>query len=475
MNFLEDKVTETVISLDGLREFIRRNEIETVAIAGADFHGMARGKKVPAWRILESDSSPMRMSNLLAMLDMSGMPFPPPDDDDRWWPSWAEGYQDTRAVLDPATVRLVPWQPATCLVLCDFEHVNCKGAVDYYPRETLKRLLARLKGHGFDTLCSTEPEFTLLRESADTVREKNYSNLVPLWPDMSAYSLTTLGKYDGIVDTLRAHLTGLGIPIETWGVEAGPGQIELNIAPVDALRAADDGFLFKHAVKEIAAANDLMATFIPKTAVMGFGNGSHLNFSLWKDGSNAFHSGDFGAPHSTTLKRFASGIASTLREMTLLYAPTVNSYRRFIPYFSAGMTASWGHDNKSVTVRSVTEAPKLTRLEVRTAGADVNPYLQVAAVVAAGLYGLENGVEVAPTLGDAYGDASLAHVPTSIGEAIELFEQSEVANKYLGEDFVRFYALSRRREAEAFAAATAEDVDTSEVTAWEIARYLETA
>lgn len=459
--------------LESLRQFIREHKLDAVSVAVADLHGIARGKKVPARRILESDGSPMHMSNLMVMLDYAGIPHPPPENDGRWWPSWSEGYADTRMMVDPATARLVPWQPGTGLVIGDFEHVDGRGILEYLPRATLKRLVRRLEDQGFDSRAAIEMEFMLFDETHGSMAEKGYRNLQPLWRTPQAYRLTTLGIHDELLSGMSRALEGFGLPVETWNVEGGPGQVEINLAPGPALEAADHGFLFKHAVKELAAGRDVYASFISKLAPDGFGNGTHLNFSLWRDGENAFHSADSEAGMSTLMQHFVAGVVRTLPEFTLMYAPTINAYRRFVPYFSTGMMLSWGFDNKSNAVRCVTESPSLTRVEQRTAGGDVNPYLLLAACIAAGLHGIDSELEPPPpTRTDAYAEPSLGRVPATIDEAAALFEQSEVANAMLGEDFVRFYAHSRRIESQCFALAM-EGIDDEGVSDWELARYLE--
>ena len=460
-------------NLESLRQFIREHKLEAMSVMVSDLHGIARGKKVPARRMLESGTSPMRMSNLMVMLDYAGIPHPPPENDDRWWPSWSEGYADTRMVVDPATARIVPWQPGAGLVVGDFEHVDGRGILEYLPRATLKRLDRRLTDLGFESRASIEMEFMLLDETHRTVAEKGFRNLDLLWATPQAYRLTTLGVHDELLSGMSRALLDFGLPVEAWNVEGGPGQIEINLAPAAALQAADQGFLFKHAVKELAAAREVYATFIAKLSPDGFGNGTHLNLSLWRDGENAFHSAVSEAGMSTVMRHFVAGVVRTLPEFTLMYAPTVNAYRRFVPYFSTGMMLSWGFDNKSNGIRCVTESPSLTRIEQRTAGGDVNPYLLLAACIAAGLYGIENELEPPPpTLGDAYADTGLGRVPATMEQALNLFERSEVANAYLGEDFVRFYAHSRRIECQCFAEAT-EGAEAAGVTDWEIARYLE--
>ena len=459
--------------LGSLRQFIREHKLDAVSVTVPDLHGIARGKKVPARRILESDGAPMNMSNLMVMLDYAGIPHPPPEHDDRWWPSWSEGYADTRMVVDPSTARLVPWQPGTGLVVGDFEHVDGRGILEYLPRATLKRLVRRLDDLGLESRAAIEMEFMLFDETHNSVVEKGYRDLEPLWRTPQAYRLTTLGIHDELLSGMSRALEGFGLPVETWNVEGGPGQMEINLAPGPALEAADHGFLFKHAVKELAAGRDVYASFISKLAPDGFGNGTHLNFSLWRDGANAFHSAGSETGMSTLMRHFVAGVVRTLPEFTLMYAPTVNAYRRFVPYFSTGMMLTWGFDNKSNAIRCVTESPSLTRVEQRTAGGDVNPYLLLAACIAAGLHGIDSELEPPPpTCTDAYAEPSLGRVPASIDEAAALFEQSEVANTMLGEDFVRFYAHSRRIESQCFALAM-EGIEDEGVSDWELARYLE--
>ena len=460
-----------------LADFIRDHSLEVMAVVTCDLNGVARGKKVPSRRLTADDTTPVRISNLMTMLDCGHMPIPPPaEDDGRWWPSWSEGYTDTRVRTDPDTARVVPWQRDTGLVIGDLERVDGGGELDFMPRPTLRRVLARLAGLGFDTRAACELEFMLFRESAQSAFDKGYRDLVPLWPSPQAYCLTTIGREEETIRRLRDHLEGFGVSVETWGAEAGAGQLEMNFRPRPALAAADEAFLFKHAVKEIAAELGLYATFIPKLAAMGFGNGSHLNLSLWKDDRNAFYRDDGNPPISRAMGQVLAGQVATLREFTLLYAPTAIAYRRFVPYFSPGIVACWGVDNKSVGIRAVTESATLARIEQRTAGADVNPYIQMAGCLAAALHGLENELDPPePIAADAYADPTLPRVASSLDEAIALFEDSEVANEYLGEDFVRFYAHGRRAEARAFAEATSGEDRSPDVTAWELARYFDMA
>lgn len=456
-------------------ELIEQHQLEVISVVGADMNGIPRGKKFPAARFDATASSPMRISNLVSILDAGSFPITPPEGDDRWWPSWSEGFGDTRAVIDPSTARVVPWQAATGLVICDFERVDDGGVLEFLPRCTLRRLSARLQEAGFDGMAAAELEFMLFRETEQSLFEKGFRDLTPLWHAPQAYTLTTLGRHEGVLRVLRDQLEGFDLPIECWGIEAGPGQVEMNLPPRDPLRAADDAFLFKHAVKELAASMELTATFIPKLAAGSFGNGNHLNFSLWRDGSNAFHASEPGEGIPEVLRHFVAGVVHTLPEFTLLYAPFPVSYRRFVPYYLQGLTQSWGFDNRSVSVRIVTESEARARIELRTAGADVNPYCLLAGCIAGGLYGLEQRLQPGPaSSGDAYADPALVQLPTNIDDALRLFADSDIANGYLGEDFVRFYTQTRHAEVCAFRAALGErapDAPVDAVSDWEIKRY----
>jgi len=467
------KAKKTAASMSALT---LQNGVKSVSVLSSDLNGIPRGKVVPV-EALKSNSSPIRLSNIISMLDFTSMPFMAPEGSREWWPSWSEGWSDIRAIVDPRTARRVPWKQSAGLLLCDFEHVKTGQPYEHLPRATLGRVLNRLSRHGYAAVAAQEIEFMLFRESADTILTKKGDELVPLWSRPHGFGFNALNQHDQFIATLIEQLTEFGLNVEGWSTEAGPSQMEINLAPMSGLDAADQAFLFKMAVREIAARNDLFASFIPKIAAMGFGNGNHLNLSLWKGDKNAFFDSKEDDHRSQLMRKFIAGVLATLREFTLLYAPTINSYRRFIPYFSPGNVVAWSHDNRSVAVRTTTESEKLTRIELRTAGADVNPYLLMAGVIAGGLYGIENQLECPPpVLGDAYGDKSLEHVPNGIEEAISLLENSVVAKEYLGVEFVRFFVQGRKAEVAAFHAANAGEINGQErVTDWEVARYLEYA
>ncbi|MGR8918444.1 MAG: glutamine synthetase family protein [Gammaproteobacteria bacterium] len=448
-----------------LREFIEAHALERVAVLGADLHGYARGKQFAAAR-WAGGAPELRLTNIMAALDGGNLPLPPPGDP-RGWPAWGAGFGDLSLEPDEASARLVPWQPRTGLVLCEFGALDGSDALDYLPRPLLRRLEARAAATGLETRAAHELEFVLFDEAAARRAGTEGPLLRPLWSTPQAFILTTLGKHAHVLGPMLDGLEAFGLAVEAWNAEAAPGQVEINLAPAGALAAADHAFLFKHAVKELAAAHGCLASFMAMPVQPGFGSGDHLNLSLWRNGQNVF-------ADPATLRHAVGGILASLRELTVLYAPTPNAYRRFASHLATGMVVAWGEDNRSVAVRTVTDTRSGARIELRTAGADANPYLVTAAALVGALHGIEQAIEPPPPCcGDAYADPALARVPDSLPEAVQLFEASSLARTWLGEDFVRFFAHTRRGEAAAFAAAVGDEVADDAVSAWELERYLE--
>jgi glutamine synthetase len=269
------------------------------------------------------------------------------------------------------------------------------------------------------------------------------------------------------VGALRSGLADLGLPFEACHPEAGPGQLEINLRRAPALTAADQAFVLRTAVKEVARREGLLATFMAKPRSDWPGSSCHLHLSLRADGRDAFH--DPGAPDGVAppMRAFAAGILAAMPELTGLMAPTPNSYRRFVAHSWAATTATWSPDNRSAGVRAVCDGPGATRLEHRQAGADANPYLVTAAALAAGLEGIRRELEPpAPVHGDLYAlpAGTLPELPRTLAEATDLLERSRLAHDWLGPDFVAHQVALRRAELAAQAEA---------VTDWETARYLE--
>jgi glutamine synthetase len=456
-----------------LRKFISEHDIDTVSIVGTDLHGFARGKQMTASRFLTCLENPIHLSTLFILLDYGNYPINPPANDDQWWPSWETGYSDSYAVIDPTTIRAVPWQPRTALIICEFKATNSAYSLDFLPRNLVRNLVSRYENLGYTVRMGLEIETTLFRESAMSATKKGFRNLEPLWRGLQAYLLTSLGKNHKFIGKLISALREFGICLESWHLEAGPGQLEITLAPNSPLEIVDHSFLLKHAIKELAAENELLASFMAQISTDGFSNGCHVNVSVWQGEKNLFFSNDSLEDSPALRDNFVAGILATLPDFTLLYAPTPNSFRRLKPYQWTGTQTAWGQDNKSTAVRVVNESSSSARIEQRTGGADANPYLLAAAVLAAGLYGIENELEAAPpVIGDAYAKKELASLPQDISAALALFSNSKPAETYLGKDFVRFYAHTRAAEADLCHKFT-DGFGTKEVSDWELERYFE--
>lgn len=459
---------------DAFLKQLKEHNIESITFIGADLHGMARGKHIPASRLLDNPDTTVNMSSFMTMMDCAGYPHNPPEGGKGWWPSWEEGFTDLEMIPDYSTARIVPWHNDNAMVLCNFSHAEEKWPLEFMPRSLLQGLEKRVADLGYSSKFSVELEWLLFRETEETAFEKGYRNLKALSPTTQCYSATRSGRDAPLVEPIRRKLQEFGLPIEVWSAEFGPGMQEFNFSPESATVAADIGFLLKHCVRELAGQNDLFPIFMAKMSMDGFGSGVHINQSLWKGETPAFFDESSPDKRSLVMKQAVAGQLASLRDFTLMYCPTPNSFRRFVAHYSTGHLIGWGHDNKSIAIRTVVASPAATRIEQRTGGADANPYLAIAAGLAGMAYGIENElVPPAPIQGDGYANTSLQSVPTTMAEAIEVFEQSEIANKYLGEDFVRFYAHSRRMELQQFNEAVG-DSSPDQVSDWELMRYADT-
>ncbi len=430
----------------------------TVIVGAADTNGLLRAKRLPGSRF-EDGAPTVAFSDGMWAMDLHDALQPPPPGFCHWFPSWERGYGDTFGVPDLTTARTVPWLRDTMLTLCD--HVFADGSpVRIAPRAVLRRVLERFATLGVEPRIATEFEFALLRETEESVVEKGYRGLRPLSAHAQGYGGTRATADGDVVDLLRDHLDAFGLPIEAWNPEGGPGQYELNVPATDPLRAADEGFLFKQAVKEVVQQAGLLATFIPKIGAEGYGNGLHLHQSL----AGASFDPDSADGITPIFRQFIAGQLATLREFAILLLPTVNDYKRVTPDSGAGTSVSWGLDNKTVSLRLLPHGAAKCRVEHRVAGASANVYLVVAALLAGGAHGIEQRLEPPPICrGNAYLDPTIPTLPRSLEEAADLFEASTVARDCFGADFVAYYAATRRWEASRFATA---------VTDWELERYL---
>jgi glutamine synthetase len=431
---------------------LRRRGVETVILAGADAHGIMRGKRVPIGELARAAERGISLCDVVWALPVDEHePVQPPPEHAGYFPR--PGYPDMRAVPDLDTARIVPWHDRTALLLCDF--VDHDGAPNpLSPRAVLRSVVERARAMGFEAIVGVELEFYVLRETPQSVLGKRPSQLVAVDERPSVYGIVAASRNEPFLGAVRETLLRYGLAVEACNPEAGPGQFEINLRAAPALQAADEAFLLKSAVKEVAARQELLATFMAKPRSDWPGSSCHLHLSL-RQGT------------SSTMRHVIGGLLEGMAELTAIFAPTPNSYRRFTAHSWAGTTATWGVDNRSAGLRVIGRGDGATRVEHRQAGADANPYLAVSAALAAGLDGVQRGCEPAlPVDGDVYAsaDGAARPLPATLGEATDLLERSALARDWLGDDVVDHCVAMRRAELAAQAAA---------VTDWETSRYLE--
>ncbi len=427
-------------------------------VGGFDVDGILRGKSISISKLRSALETGFGFCDVIFGWDVGDVLY-----DNARFTGWHTGYPDALARIEPSTYRRIPWEENVPFFLVDFyERDGRPLAVS--PRQALRRVIARAESLGFAPVMGAEYEFFFFQETPHTLREKGFRHLRPLSPGMFGYSAVRASANSALVSDLVRWLKGFDCELEGIHTETGPGVYEAAIAPDEALRAADKAALFKTAVKEIAARHGLVVTFMAKWNADLPGCGGHLHQSLWRNGENAF-AGEGGAP-SETLRQYAAGLLATLPEFAALYLPTANSYKRMVPGTWAPVSATWGTENRTTAIRVIPGlTPKAARVEMRVTGADINPYVAIAASLAGGLYGIERGLALGPECrGNAYEARDAPPLPRSLEAAIPALARSAVAREYLGEAFVEHYLATRDWELRQWQRA---------VTDWELARYFE--
>ena len=427
-----------MLTLDELRAEVENGSIDTVVAAFTDMQGRLLGKREQAEFFLdESAEHGLEGCNYLLALDMEMDPQP-----GYAMASWERGYGDFHLRPDLATLRRIPWLEGTALVLCDVAWEDGSPVVAS-PRQVLTTQLERARAAGYDVMFGSELEFYLLKESYAEAHAKHYRDLTPSVPYILDYHVLATTYDEPLLREMRNGMQAAGIPVESSKGEAWPGQQEINFRYGDALTTADRHVIYKNGAKEIAHLNGCSITFMAKPDHTWIGNSCHLHASLWRDGENAF-AGDTGV-----FDRFLAGWIACTRELALFLAPTINSYKRYAAGSWAPTTLAWGHDNRTCGFRIVGHG-SAKRVETRIPGGDVNPYLAFAALIAAGLYGIEHNLELPPPLeGNAY-ESDAARFPSSLREAIQAFESGSMARAALGDEVVDHYLNYARTEQELF-------------------------
>lgn len=451
------------LELKDLRRLVKDDEIDTVVVAFPDFFGRLVGKRVVATYFLNDvlGAAGMHMCNYLLAVDLDMNPLP-----GYQFANWDSGYGDIRAVPDMKTLRRIPWLPKTALVLCDVE--TEKGTpVDVAPRRILQQQIARAHSMGLTVKAGTELEFYLFRDSYEAVGDRHYRELTPHSHYVEDYHILQTSREEYIIRDIRNGMESAGVPVEFSKGECGKGQHEINLRYAEALEMADRHAIYKNGVKEIAAIHERAITFMAKYKADDSGSSCHIHTSLWNsDGTTSLMSdpkGEHGM--SEKFRHYLGGIMATAREFSWMFAPYVNSYKRYRPGSWAPTAIAWAHDNRTCGFRVVGEGSSL-RVEDRVPGADANPYLALAATIAGGLWGIENQIEP-PALfsGNAYVAEDLLRIPSSLHEAVDLFESSDIARQQFGDEVYAHLLNTARQELTTF--------DTQVVTDWELQRYFE--
>ena len=440
------------MTLDELRSEAAHGAVDTVLLAIVDMQGRLQGKRLTANHFLDEvvPNSAEGCNYLLAVdVEMNTV-------EGYAMSSWDAGYGDFVMVPDLDTLCPIPWHPATVLCMADVRWDDGSDVVAS-PRQILRRQLDRLAERGWIANAGTELEFILFRDSYEQAWRKGFRDLEPANLYNIDYSLLGTGRVEPLIRRIRNEMAAAGLTVENSKGECNLGQHEINFRYSDALNAADQHSIYKTGAKEIAAQEGMAITFMAKWDERE-GNSCHIHLSLAReDGSPLF------SDEPAVFEGFVQGQLENLRELTLFFAPNVNSYKRFVEGSFAPTALAWGRDNRTCAMRVVGHGPAL-RVENRMPGADVNPYLALAAMIAAGLDGIDRGLSLQDAVeGNAY-EGDLPRVPASLRDARDLFAESTLAREAFGEEVVEHYLNNARVELAAFDAA---------VTDWERVRGFE--
>jgi glutamine synthetase len=443
---------EAPLTLDQLKTAVRQGAIDTVLLALTDMEGRLQGKRLTGEHFVEevADHGAEACNYLLAvdveMNTVGGYAIS----------SWERGYGDFGMKPDLSSLRPVPWQEATAFCIADLAWADGSPVVES-PRQILRRQLDRLAERGLAATGATELEFMLFKTPYEEAMARDYRDLEPANQYNVDYSLLGTARVEPLIRRIRNSMAGAGLQVENSKGECNLGQHEINFKYGPALQTADEHVFYKNGAKEMAAQEDMAITFMSKFDARE-GNSCHIHLSLTRDDGTPLFADD-----ETAFSRFVAGQLACMRELTLFFAPHVNSYKRFAAGSFAPTAVAWGEDNRTCSLRAVGHGPG-RRIEQRLPGADVNPYLALAAMIAAGLHGMDGELELEPPMeGSAY-TSDKPRVPGTLRDAADLFGQSAIAREAFGEEVVSHYLNHARVELAAFDAA---------VTDWERRRGFE--
>ena len=428
-----------MLGLEELTQSVGAGDIDTVVVAFTDMQGRLMGKRLEAHFFLEEVDAgqPIEGCNYLLALEMEGDPVPGYE-----MASWERGYGDFAMIPDFSTMRRIPWLEATALVLCDVAW-NDGTPVRPSPRQVLKAQVERARALGYEAMFGSELEFYLIKQTYAEAHQQHYRGLTPSVPYILDYHILATSYDEPFIRAVRNGMQAAGIRVESSKGEAWPGQQEINFRYSDAVTMADNHTIYKNGIKEIAQQRGCSVTFMAKPDHTWIGSSCHIHSSLWRDGNSAF------ADESPVFRRYLAGQVACAAELAVFLAPNINSYKRYTAGSWAPTTLAWGYDNRTCGFRVVGHGNGL-RVESRIPGADANPYLAFAALLAAGLHGIERQLEPPPAFtGNAY-ESSVQRFPHSLHEAISALETGTVARDAFGDDVVDHYLNYARTEQRLF-------------------------
>lgn len=449
------------LTFNDLEIAVNDGSIDTVLVCMVDMQGRLMGKRFHAKHFISEGHKETHCCDYLLATDLEmGTP------DGYAATSWEDGYGDYTMKPDLTTLRKTPWLDGTAMVICDVLDHHTHEEVTHSPRAILKKQIKRLQEMGFDPVMATELEFFLFEKSFKEIQENGFRELRPISSYNEDYHILQTTKEEHIMRPLRNYLWDAGIPVENSKGEAETGQEELNIKYDNALNTAEHHTIAKHAVKEISWSKGHAVTFLPKWHHDKVGSSSHVHQSLWKNGKNAFYDPADKLGMSKVMKHYMAGLLSYTSDITFFLAPYVNSYKRFAKGTFAPTRIIWSVDNRTAGFRLCGAGSKSVRVECRIGGSDMNPYLAIAAQIAAGIAGIENKLVLdEPAKGDVY-QGNTKMIPASLREAKDALSASGMLKSAFGEDVVKHYCRAAEVELEEF---------DRVVTDWEIARGFERA
>ena len=444
-------------------EAVRKSPGNRVKVACSDIDGILRGKYMHKDKFVSSVEGGFGFCDVVFGWDSQDVCY-----DNTKLVGWHKGYPDVLARLDLGTFRHVPWDDNVPFFLGEFVWQKDGKEVPFplCPRQVLKRVLRRAEKLGFTPMCGMEFEWFNFSETPQSWADKKGVGPDPITSGMFGYSLLRANAAQPFFEALFNEMGAFGVPIEGLHTETGPGVYEAAILFSEALEQADRAILFKTGAKEIASHFDIMPSFMAKWSQQYPGCSGHIHQSLSDDKTNRFYDPKGKHGMSKLFESYLAGQVAALMEFAPMFWPTINSYKRLVDGFWAPVKPTWGVDNRTASFRVIPGSPKSTRLETRCPGADVNPYLAMAAVIAAGLHGVEKGLKLTakPITGTNQGAENIPRAPRTLIETTRIFEKSDIARDWFGDDFVDHFAATRDWEWRQW---------LDGVTDWELKRYFE--